>query len=96
MVVLRCFQTKNRILHNNCISNLLNIDSFMIRGEIAFFEQSYEVAFECLRTAVKLQDSLNYDEPWGKIQPVRHALGRLLSKRGVVEEAEEVYRVLGI
>ncbi len=83
---------KNRILHNNCIADLLDIDSFMIRGEIAFFEQSYEVAFECLRAAVKLQDGLNYDEPWGKMQPVRHALGGLLLKRGQVEEAEQVYR----
>mmetsp|Transcript_23979 Transcript_23979/g.35646 ORF Transcript_23979/g.35646 Transcript_23979/m.35646 type:complete len:915 (-) Transcript_23979:22-2766(-) len=84
--------TKNRILHNNCISDLLDIDSLMIRGEIAFFERSYTMAFECLRAAVKLQDGLNYDEPWGKMQPVRHALGGLLLKRGLVEEAEEVYR----
>lgn len=83
--------TKNRILHNNSISDLLDVDSLMIKGEIAYFEGQYEDAFAHLRGAVKLQDGLNYDEPWGKMQPIRHALGGLLLKRGKVIEAEKVY-----
>jgi hypothetical protein len=84
--------TKNRILHNNSIADLLDVDSLMIEGEIAFFEGQFESAFEKLRKAVELQDNLNYDEPWGKMQPIRHALGGLLLKRGFVKEAEMVYR----
>jgi hypothetical protein len=32
------------------------------------------------------------DEPWGKMQPIRHALGGLLLEQGHVEEAEQVFR----
>ena len=85
-------EAKNRILHNNTVSDLLDVDSLMIKGEIAYFEGQYEECFEHLRQAVKLQDDLNYDEPWGKMQPIRHALGGLLLKQGNSEEAEKVYR----
>lgn len=37
-----------------------------------------KVAFDNLRRAVDLCDQLNYDEPWGWMQPPRHALGALL------------------
>ena len=33
-----------------------------------------------------------YDEPWGWMQPARHALGALLFEQGHVAEAEAVYR----
>ena len=36
--------------------------------------------------------TLLYDEPWGWMQPTRHALGALLLEQGHVEEAEAVYR----
>ncbi len=39
-----------------------------------------------------LDDELRYDEPWGWMQPVRHALGALLLEQGRVDEAEVVYR----
>lgn len=32
------------------------------------------------------------DEPWGKMQPIRHALGGLLLEQGHLDEAEEVFR----
>jgi hypothetical protein len=35
---------------------------------------------------------LNYDEPWGWMQPARHALGALLLERGELIESEAVYR----
>lgn len=38
------------------------------------------------------EDSLPYDEPWGWMQPVRHALGALLLEQGSVADAEIVYR----
>ena len=81
-----------RILHNNSVAELLKVDSVMMKGEIAYHEGKYEEAFTLLRTAVELQDNLNYDEPWGKMQPIRHALGGLLLEQGHVEEATHVFR----
>ena len=40
------------------------------------------------REAVRLDDTLPYDEPWGWMQPTRHALGALLLEQGRVVEAE--------
>ena len=42
--------------------------------------------------SVELDDALPYDEPWGWMQPTRHALGALLLEQGRIEEAEAVYR----
>ena len=44
-----------------------------------------------LRRAVELEDGLLYDEPWGWMQPTRHALGALLMDAGQFAEAEAVY-----
>ena len=85
-------EAKNRILHNNNVADLLEVDSAMMKGEILYFEGKHQVAFDELRKAVRLQDMLNYDEPWGKMQPVRHALGGLLLKHGLVDEAEDTFR----
>jgi hypothetical protein len=41
---------------------------------------------------VTLDDSLPYDEPWGSMQPARHALGALLLEQDRIEEAAQVYR----
>lgn len=84
--------TKYRVLHNNMVYDILEVDSAMIKGEIAYFEKKYDLAFFHLRQAVSAQDKLNYDEPWGKMQPIRHALGGLLVEQSHYEEAEEVFR----
>ena len=42
--------------------------------------------------SIDLDDGLPYDEPWGWMQPARHAYGALLLEQGRVEEAEAVYR----
>ena len=49
-------------------------------------------AFAHLRAAIALEDDLPYDEPWGWMQPIRHALGALLLEQGRVAEAEHAYR----
>ena len=41
---------------------------------------------------MRLDDAMNYDEPWGWMQPARHALGALLLETENVAEAEQVYR----
>lgn len=83
---------ESRLLHNNTCRDLLAIAEAMLEGEIAYRKGDYETAFRQLRRSVDLDDALPYDEPWGWIQPTRHALGALLYEQGRLEEAEAVYR----
>lgn len=82
----------SRVLHNNICLDLFGIAREMLDGEIEYRKGNFEVAFKHLRKAVELDDNLPYDEPWGWIQPARHALGALLFEQGRVDEAETVYR----
>ncbi len=81
-----------RLLHNNKILDLLEIATEMLRGEIEYRKENYDIAYAHLRSSVALDDALPYDEPWGWMQPTRHALGALLYEQGHVAEAEAVYR----
>ena len=71
----------------------------MLNGEYQYRLKNYDVAFNYLRAAVKLDDSLPYDEPWSWMIPTRHALGALLLEQGIIQnkneyllEAEQVYK----
>ena len=64
----------------------------MLNGELEYRRGNVDAAFAHLRRSVELDDTLPYDEPWGWMQPTRHALGALLLERGRAEEAEAVYR----
>jgi len=79
-------------LFQNASRNILGVAEEMIEGEIAYRRGDFDQAFEHLREAVRLDDGLNYDEPWGWMQPARHALGALLLEQGHLEESEAVYR----
>jgi tetratricopeptide (TPR) repeat protein len=63
----------------------------MLDGELEYRRGQHDAAFEHLRRAIELDDALPYDEPWGWMQPTRHAYGALLLEQGRVEEAEAVY-----
>jgi tetratricopeptide (TPR) repeat protein len=82
----------SRLLHNNTCIDLLAIAAEMLDGEIEYRKGNHDAAFSHLRRAVELDDALLYDEPWGWIQPSRHALGALLLEQGRTDEAEAVYR----
>jgi tetratricopeptide (TPR) repeat protein len=82
----------SRTLFNNTCADLLAIASAMLDGELAYRKGDFEAAFTALRRSVELDDGLPYDEPWGWMQPTRHALGALLLEQGRVAEAEAVYR----
>jgi tetratricopeptide (TPR) repeat protein len=83
---------ETRLIHNvKCVS-LLSIADEMLAGEILYRRGEHDAAFAALRAAVALEDDLPYDEPWGWMQPVRHALGALLLEQGRADEAEAVYR----
>lgn len=81
-----------RYLFNNTALDILAIASEMLKGEIAYRQGRFDEAFAHLRRSVELDDTLPYDEPWGWMQPTRHALGALLLEQGRVAEAEAVYR----
>ncbi len=81
-----------RLLHNNRVVDLLDVAREMLRGEIEYRKENYDTAYAHLRRSVELDDNLPYDEPWGWMQPTRHALGALLFEQGHTAEAEAVYR----
>ncbi len=80
------------MLFQNTSRDILGVARAMMAGEIAYRKGDFESAFAHLREAVRLDDNLNYDEPWGWMQPARHALGALLLEQGRAIEAESVYR----
>jgi tetratricopeptide (TPR) repeat protein len=81
----------SRTLFNNTCRDLLAVASAMLDGEIDYRCGDVENAFTNLRKAIELSDNLPYDEPWGWMQPPRHAYGALLLEQGRVEEAMAVY-----
>ena len=83
---------ESRRVHNNTVVDLLAIAEEMLNGELEYRRGHFDAAFAHLRKSVVLDDALPYDEPWGWMQPARHALGALLLEQGHLEEAEAVYR----
>jgi tetratricopeptide (TPR) repeat protein len=83
---------ESRTIFNNTCSDILKIAAAMLDGEIDYRKGEHERGFRHLRTAVEFDDGLPYDEPWGWMQPTRHAYGALLLEQGRVAEAEAVYR----
>ena len=82
---------ETRYLFNNSCQDVLKIADQMLTGEMEYRRRNYDAAFSHLRRAVYLDDNLKYDEPWGWMQPTRHALGALLLEQGRIEEARQVY-----
>ena len=83
---------ESRTLFNNTCLDILAVAEAMMTGEIEYRRGSFDAAFAHLDRAVELDDSLPYDEPWGWMQPTRHALGALLLEQGRLDEAEAAYR----
>jgi tetratricopeptide (TPR) repeat protein len=83
---------ESRRVHNNTVRDLLGVAEAMLNGELEYRRGNHEAAFAHLRRSVELDDALPYDEPWGWMQPTRHALGALLLEQGRVAEAEAIYR----
>ncbi len=81
-----------RLVHNNTVEDLLDVAAEMLSGELEYRRGNVDLGFAHLRRAVELSDALPYDEPWGWMQPPRHALGALLLEQGQLAEAEAVYR----
>lgn len=82
---------ESRQLFNNQVKRILSVATEVLAGEVEYRKGNYDVAFDHLREAVALDERLNYDEPWGWMEPARHALGALLTEQGRSEEAVAVY-----
>jgi tetratricopeptide (TPR) repeat protein len=80
------------MLFQNSSQAILGVAEAMLAGEIAYRKKDFDKAFEHLREAVRRDDGLNYDEPWGWMQPARHALGALLLEQSEDAEAAQVFR----
>jgi len=81
----------SRTVFNNSVLSVLKIASAMLDGELEYRKGNFDLAFRHLRKAIELDDRMPYDEPWGWMQPTRHAYGALLLEQGHVEEAAKVY-----
>ncbi|KAG9669689.1 TPR domain protein, partial [Aureobasidium melanogenum] len=84
--------SESRMLFNNRCIDILQVAKTMLNGEVEYRDRNFEKAFELLEEAVELDDSLPYDEPWGWMQPTRHALGALLLEQGKTEQAEKLFK----
>ncbi|MFT4582421.1 MAG: tetratricopeptide (TPR) repeat protein [Gammaproteobacteria bacterium] len=88
---------RERHIHVVSCEAILGVAREMLAGELEYRRENYSTAFAHLRQAVINEDQLPYDEPWGWMQPSRHALGALLLEQNHVEEAAAAYRAdLGV
>lgn len=87
----------SRTLFNNKCIDILCVAESMLDGEIEYRSANYHAAFAHLRESILRYDGLPFDEPWGWMQPARHAYGALLLEQGHVSKALGVYSAdLGI
>jgi len=82
----------SRTVFNNRCVDLLKVAAVLLEGELAYRRKEYDLAFASLRESIKRAGSLPYDEPWGWMQPPRHAYGALALEQGLIEEAAAAYR----
>lgn len=77
---------------SNAAAAVLLVAKAYLAGEIAFRQARTAEAVAFLQEAVRLEDTLKYDEPPANMVPARHALGAVLLSAGRAREAEAVYR----
>lgn len=82
---------ESRLEYPNKCSDILRVGQAMLNGELEYRKGNVEAGFEHLREAIKRSDDLVYAEPWGWMQPPRHAYAALKLEQGQVEEAADVY-----
>lgn len=70
---------------------LLGIAALVLEGDMAAQAEDYDQAIATLSRAVRIEDSLLYNEPPDWYFPTRHVLGALLLAGGYPAEAEVVY-----
>lgn len=73
------------------VGGLLTIAQNVVAGEIAAKKGDFDMALYHLGAAVRMEDSLAYNEPPSWYFPTRHILGAILLDAGRPVEAEVVY-----
>ena len=72
--------------------DILAIARAMLAGELEYRNGHSTPPSSTCAGRSNSKTTLPYDEPWGWMQPTRHAYGALLLEQGHIEEAEAVYR----
>jgi tetratricopeptide (TPR) repeat protein len=88
---LRRIPTHRKFFSNEA-HKILAVGEKMLVGELEYHKGNYEAAYIQLRESVRLDDSLEYIEPWAWMHPPRHALAALPIEQEHYGEAERVYR----
>jgi tetratricopeptide (TPR) repeat protein len=83
---------RERQFFNNSAQDILAVGAKMLDGELEYHKGNHDAAFAHLRESVRLDDNLEYIEPWAWMHPPRHALAALLMEQGHFDEAEDIYR----
>jgi tetratricopeptide (TPR) repeat protein len=83
---------RSRRFFNNMAHDILAVGEKMLDGELEYHRGNHQAAYQHLRDCVRLDDNLEYIEPWAWMHPPRHALAALLLEQGHAEEAEQIYR----
>ncbi|WWC61561.1 uncharacterized protein I303_104145 [Kwoniella dejecticola CBS 10117] len=81
----------SRFEYPNSWQDILNVAETMLTGELEYRRGNYTLAFQQLRESIHHYDNLIYAEPWGWMQPPRHAYAALQLEQGNVEEAAKTY-----
>ena len=75
----------------NKITDILEIATAMLDGEIEYRKGHHGTAFDRLRNAIELEDNLPFAEPWGWMLPARHAYAALSLEQGLIGQATAAY-----
>lgn len=76
----------------NMMTDLLDIATNVLEGEMAASQGNWNLAIEKLKAGVAIEDRLNYNEPPDWFFSVRHHLGAVLLNAEKFAEAEAVYK----
>jgi tetratricopeptide (TPR) repeat protein len=76
----------------NSVQHLLRIAEEVLSGELAASARDFDMALKHLREAVRIEDSLVYEEPQSWYAPTRLTLGAILLEAGRPAEAETAFR----
>jgi tetratricopeptide (TPR) repeat protein len=79
-------------ISQSCDAFNLQIATALLGSRIAEGKRQMPRAIELMRTAVKLQDDMPYNEPPAWFYPVRESLGALLLRSGAAAESAAVFR----
>jgi tetratricopeptide (TPR) repeat protein len=83
---------KLTIFDLNPVTQILQIATEILRGELAAQNKDYDKAVFHLQRAVEHEDVLNYTEPKDWYLPPRQVLGAILLEAGQAGKAEQAYR----